>query len=232
MERADIAKVANIATLIDHTLLRPDATDADIAKLCEEAVEYGFASVCTASCWTALAREYMDSKNSQVKVCSVVGFPFGSALSDAKLEETWDAVEYGADEIDMVINVGYLRSGLLEKFEKDIREVIIASGRASVKVIIETCYLTDEQKVLAARTAKKAGAKFVKTSTGYGPAGAKLEDIALIKNAVPDILIKASGGIRTYEQAKAFIEAGASRIGTSSGIAIVAGARGESTSRY
>ncbi|WP_424357950.1 deoxyribose-phosphate aldolase [Methanocella sp. MCL-LM] len=219
----------DIAGLIDHTLLRPDATESDIEKLCEEAVQYGFASVCTASCWTALARQYLDSKKSPVKVCTVVGFPFGSCLSDAKLEETWDAVEAGADEIDMVINVGYLRSGLLEKFEKDIREVRMASGSAAVKVIIETCYLTDEQKVLAARTAKKCGAAFVKTSTGYGPAGAKLEDVRLIREAVPDILIKASGGIRTYDQVKAFTEAGASRIGTSSGPAIMAGARSESS---
>lgn len=226
MERTDIAR------LIDHTLLRPDATEADIEKLCDEAVEYGFASVCTASCWTSFVRQYLDSKKSQVKVCSVVGFPFGSALSDAKQEETWDAVENGADEIDMVINVGYLRSGLLKEFERDIGEVIMARGNAAVKVIIEACYLTDEQKVLAARTAKRCGAEFVKTSTGYGPSGAKLEDVRLIRDAVPDILIKASGGIRTYEQARAFIEAGASRIGTSSGPAIVAaaigaGARGE-----
>jgi deoxyribose-phosphate aldolase len=221
MERADIAK------LIDHTLLRPDATEEDIEKLCGEAVEYGFASVCTASCWTAFVRQYLDSKKSQVKVCTVVGFPFGSALSDAKLEETWDAVEQGADEIDMVGNIGYLRSGFLEKYEKDIGEVMIASGSAKVKVIIETCYLTDEQKILAAQAVKRSGAAFVKTSTGYGPAGAKLEDVGLIRDAVPGILIKASGGIRTYDQVKAFIEAGASRIGTSSGPAIIAGARGE-----
>lgn len=220
MESTDIAK------LIDHTLLRPDATEADIEKLCGEAVEYGFASVCTATCWTAFARQFMDSKNSQVKVCSVVGFPFGTAASEAKMHEAWDAVEDGADEVDMVINVGYLRSGLTELFEKDIRGVVKACGSATVKVIIETCYLTDEQKVLAAHAVKKSGAAFVKTSTGYGPAGAKLEDVRLIKNAVPDILIKASGGIRTYDQVKAFTEAGASRIGTSSGPAIVAGARG------
>ncbi|CAJ35971.1 deoxyribose-phosphate aldolase [Methanocella arvoryzae] len=223
MENRDIAR------LIDHTLLRPDATQEDIEKLCAEAVEYGFASVCTATCWTSFVREYLDAHNSPVKVCSVVGFPFGSALTDAKREETWDAVEYGADEIDMVINVGYLRSGMLDLFEKDIRTVVKVSGSAAVKVIIETCYLTDEQKVLAARTAKKCGAAFVKTSTGYGPSGARLEDVRLIREAVPDILIKASGGIRTYEQAKAFTEAGASRIGTSSGIAIVTGARGESS---
>ena len=214
-----------IAKLIDHTLLRPDATESDIEKLCDEAVQYGFASVCTATCWTAFARQFLDSRNSPVKVCSVVGFPFGSTASEAKKHEAWDAVEDGADEIDMVINVGYLRSGLMDMFEYDIRGVVKSSGCATVKVIIETCYLTDEQKVQATQAVKKAGAAYVKTSTGYGPAGAKLEDVRLIKNAVPDLLIKASGGIRTYEQAKAFVEAGASRIGSSAGPAIVAGAR-------
>ena len=223
MEGRDIAK------LIDHTLLRPDATESDIEKLCQEAVEYGFASVCTASCWTSFVRQYLDSRKSPVKVCSVVGFPFGSARSDAKREETWDAVEDGADEIDMVINVGYLRSGLMELFEKDIRTVVKVCGTATVKVIIETCYLTDEEKVVAAQAVKKAGATYVKTSTGYGPAGAKLEDVRLIREAVPDLLIKASGGIRTYDQVKAFTAAGASRIGTSSGPAIMTGARSESS---
>ena len=216
-----------IAKLIDHTLLRPDATESDIEKLCDEAVQYGFASVCTATCWTRFARQCIDARCSPVKVCSVVGFPFGSAASEAKKHEAWDAIEDGADEIDMVVNVGYLRSGLLEMFEYDILGVVKSSGSATVKVIIETCYLTDKQKVQATQAVKKAGAAYVKTSTGYGPAGATLEDVRLIKNAVPDILIKASGGIRTYEQAKAFAEAGASRIGSSAGPAIITGARGQ-----
>lgn len=218
----------DIARLIDHTLLRPDATDKDIEKLCGEAASYGFASVCTASCWTELARRQVDSLNPAVKVCAVVGFPFGSSSTEAKLNEAWEAVEDGADEVDMVINVGYLRSGLTDLFEQDIREVITACGSATVKVIIETCYLTDEQKIFAARAVKRSGAAFVKTSTGYGPSGARLEDVDLIRKAVPDILIKASGGIRTFEQAKAFVDAGASRLGTSAGPAIVAGVRGQS----
>ncbi len=217
----------DIASLIDHTLLRPDATEADIIRLCEEAVQYGFASVCTAGCWTTTVKQFLEARQARVKVCTVVGFPFGSCGSEAKLHETWDAVEDGADEIDMVINVGYLRSGLTEMFERDIHRVMKAAGCATVKVIIETCYLTEEQKIQAALAAKKMGAKFVKTSTGYGPGGATLEDVRLLKKTVPDLLIKASGGIRTYEQAIAFVEAGASRIGTSAGPAIVAGARGQ-----
>jgi deoxyribose-phosphate aldolase len=153
----------------------------------------------------------------------VVGFPFGSASAAAKVAEARQAVEDGAGEIDMVINVGFLRSGLGEPVAAEIEAVVDASGGALVKVIIETCYLADEQKIAAARYARGAGAAFVKTSTGYGPAGARLEDVALLAREVPGIRIKASGGIRTYEQARAFVGAGASRIGTSAGPVILAG---------
>ncbi len=214
----------DIAKVIDHTLLRPDAMAGDIRRLCEETAQYRFASACVASCWVSLAREELDRTGARdIPVCSVVGFPFGSASIVAKVEEARTAVVDGAGEIDMVINVGFLRSGLWEQVAGEIEEVVDASCGAAVKVIIETCYLTDDQKIAAARYVRGAGADFVKTSTGYGPAGARLEDVTLLAREVSGILIKASGGIRTYEQARAFLEAGASRIGTSAGPAIIAG---------
>ena len=204
-----------LAGHIDQTLLRPDATEKDIIALCEEAKSYSFASACVASCWGALAKERL--RNSDVRVCCVVGFPFGSCISRAKAFEARSAAEAGADEIDAVLNVGYLKSGWIDNVKADLSEIVNASGAATVKIIIETCYLTDPEKVLAAKLVRDAGAPFVKTSTGYGPKGAVLEDVKLIKREVPGILIKASGGIRTLEEAKKFIKAGASRIGTSSG---------------
>jgi len=215
----------DIARLIDHTLLRPDATGEDIGRLCEETARFGFASACVASCWAKTARRRLDALGAlQIPVCSVVGFPFGSASASAKMEEARAAVTTGAGEIDLVINVGFLRSGCVERVGEEIAGVVEAAGGATVKAIIETCYLTDAEKVVAARLAKEAGAGFVKTSTGYGPAGARLEDVALLRREVPGIRIKASGGIRTYAQAKAFVDAGASRIGTSAGPEIVRGA--------
>jgi deoxyribose-phosphate aldolase len=203
------------ASHIDHTFLKPDAIEEDIVKLCDESIRYGFASACVASCWAALARERL--RNSGVKVCCVVGFPFGSQILPAKAQEAREAIHAGAEEIDAVINIGYLRSGRIDSVSRDISEIVEASRGATVKVIIETCYLTDVQKVLAAKLVRDAGAQYVKTSTGYGPKGAEAEDILLIRKEVPGILIKASGGIRTYEDAKKFLDAGASRIGTSSG---------------
>jgi deoxyribose-phosphate aldolase len=215
-----------IAQLIDHTLLRPEAMADDVRLLCEETARFGFASACVASCWASFAREQLDSLGAQgIPVCCVVGFPFGSASTTAKVAEARQAVEDGAGEIDVVINVGFLRSGRGEQMAGEIGAVVDACGGALVKVIIETCYLTDDQKIAAARYVRSAGADFVKTSTGYGPSGARLEDIALLLREVPGIRIKASGGIRTYEQALAFVEAGASRIGASAGPAIVAGER-------
>ena len=211
----------DIARLIDHTLLKPDAIEIDILKVCEEAIRFDFASVCTASCWTALVSEKLCRAGGRVSTCSVVGFPFGSALTTAKAKEASIAVESGAEEIDMVINIGYLRSGKYEAFERDLYDVVSACHNATVKVIIETCYLNDEQIMLAAKAISRSGAAFIKTSTGYGPAGARLEDVQFIRSTVPELKVKASGGIRTYKQAMGFVEAGASRIGTSSGPAIM-----------
>jgi len=210
-----------LARHIDHTNVRPDATENDIIKLCNEAKEYGFASACVASCWAALARERL--RGSEVRACCVVGFPFGSGASYAKTSEAWAAVDAGADEIDAVMNVGYLKSGRVDALQRELSALVSVTQGATIKIIIETCYLTDEEKVRAARLVRDSGAAFVKTSTGYGPGGATIEDVRLIAKEVPGIKIKASGGIRTFEDAKRFLEAGASRIGTSSGPRIMEG---------
>ncbi|AFC98906.1 deoxyribose-phosphate aldolase [Methanocella conradii HZ254] len=204
---------------IDHTLLRPDATEKDILRLCEEAKLYGFASACVASCWVGLARDRL--RGSNVKACCVVGFPLGSEIYHAKAFEAREAVHAGAEEIDVVMNIGYFKSGRTDYVRMELEEIIAASKGATVKVIIETCYLTDAEKVEAARLARDAGAPYVKTSTGYGSMGATVEDVRLIKKEVPGIMIKASGGIRTYEDAKRLLDAGATRIGTSSAVKIM-----------
>ncbi len=211
----------DLARQIDHTNVKPDATETDIIKLCGEAKEYGFASACVASCWAALARERL--RDSGVKVCCVAGFPFGSGTSHAKASEAWAAVDAGADEVDAVINIGYLKSGRIDDVKRELSALINVTQGAAVKIIIEACYLTDEEKVLAARLVRDSGAAFVKTSTGFGPGGATVEDVHLIATEVPGIKIKASGGIRTLEDAIRFLEAGASRIGTSSGPGIIKG---------
>jgi deoxyribose-phosphate aldolase len=203
------------AKCIDHTNVKPDATEQDIIRLCNEAIKYGFASACVSSCWVPLVRQRL--RDTDVKTCSVVGFPFGAQIFHAKAFEAREAVKSGADEIDAVINIGFLRSGRATYVQSELDELVEACGDAALKVIIETCYLSDEQKVTAASMAREAGAAFVKTSTGYGPSGAKPEDVELIRDKVPGIKIKASGGIRTFEDARTLIEAGASRIGTSSG---------------
>jgi deoxyribose-phosphate aldolase len=200
---------------IDHTNVKPEATEKDIEALCHEAIKHGFASACMASCWAGLARKLLG--DSGIRVCCVVGFPFGSQPLGVKAFEAARAVRDGAEEIDAVINIGYLKSGLADGVRQDIAGIVDASAGAAVKVIIEACYLTDEEKVLASKIARDAGAAFVKTSTGYGPEGADIEDVRLIKKEVPGIMVKASGGIRTYEDATKFLAAGASRIGTSSG---------------
>ncbi|MBR5804555.1 MAG: deoxyribose-phosphate aldolase [Clostridia bacterium] len=215
----------NIARYIDHTLLKANATEDQIRKLCEEAREYQFASVCVNTCYVPLAAELL--KGSGVKTCCVVGFPLGAMSTEAKAYEAADAVKNGAEEVDMVINVGAIKSGNWDYVKKDIERVVKAShDRALVKVIIETCLLTDEEKVMACTAAKEAGADFVKTSTGFSTGGATVEDIRLMRETVgSEMGVKASGGIRTYEDAAAMIEAGATRIGASSGIAIVEGAK-------
>mgnify|MGYP001357111472 CR=1 FL=1 len=210
-----------LASMIDHTLLRPEATADDIRRLCDEAKEYGFCAVCVQPRWVALCRELLEG--SGVKVATVCGFPHGASLSEVKVFEASCAADDGADEIDMVISIGSLRQGRDDEVEADIRRVVEATaGRAIVKAILETALLTDEEKRRACRAAERAGAAFVKTSTGFGPGGATARDVRLLRASVsPHVGVKASGGIRTAEAALAMIEAGATRIGTSSGVAIV-----------
>ena len=207
---------------IDHTLLKQDATDVQIDRLLSEARDYDFASVCVNPCWVAHAK--FGLADADVKVCTVVGFPLGATTSAVKAFETKEAIQNGADEIDMVINVGALKSGNAALVESDIRAVVEASEDKLVKVIIEACLLTDEEKVLACQLAQKAGADFVKTSTGFSTGGATLADVKLMRQTVgPDMGVKAAGGARSYADAVAFVEAGATRIGTSSGVAILKG---------
>lgn len=210
----------DLAKTIDHTLLKPDASVDQIRVLCQEAAEYGFAAVCINPVYVDLAAHLL--AGSGVKVATVVGFPLGATLTDVKVAETKAAIERHADEIDMVINLGAVKSGGWDAVEQDIRAVVEAAEGKTVKVIIETCLLTTEEKRLACQAALAAGAQFVKTSTGFSTGGATVDDIRLMKEVVGDnALIKASGGIRTREQAEAMIAAGASRIGTSAGVTIV-----------
>jgi len=207
---------------IDHTLLKPEATAEMIDKLCEEAKTYDFASVCVNPYWVKRAAERL--AGTDVKVCTVVGFPLGATTRAVKAAETRDAIANGATEIDMVLNVGALKSGDLQTVKEDVAAVVEAAGGVLVKVILETGLLTDEEKVTACQLCVEAGAHYVKTSTGFGPGGATVEDIALMRKTVgPDIGVKASGGVRDRAAALAMIEAGATRIGASAGIAIVNG---------
>lgn len=210
-----------IAKLIDHTLLKPDAGREQISRLCDEARTFGFASVCVNPCWVAYCARLL--ADTDVLVCTVAGFPLGANTSDTKAFETRKAVEEGADEIDMVMNIGWLKSGEYDAVAGDIRAVVRAAGRGrTVKVILETCYLNDEEKIKAALLAKEAGAHFVKTSTGFGPKGATIADVALLRRVVgPEVGVKAAGGIREYEAARKMIEAGANRIGASASVAII-----------
>lgn len=211
-----------LARYIDHTLLKPEATSEQIRQVCREALQYHFASVCVNPSYVELvAREL---SGSDVKTCSVVGFPLGATLPEVKTFETRKSIELGAQEIDMVINIGALKSGDEELVGKDIEAVVeVAHERdALVKVIIEAALLTDEEKVRACLIAKRAGADYVKTSTGFGPGGATVEDVKLMRATVgPSMGVKAAGGIRTLEKALAMIEAGATRIGASAGVKIV-----------
>lgn len=207
---------------IDHTVLKADTTKEQILRLIEEAKTYDFASVCVNPTWVSLAAKELEG--SDVKVCTVIGFPLGATTSAVKAFETKDAIANGADEIDMVINIGLLKDGQDDALEADIRAVVEAANGTLVKVIIETCLLTDDEKVRACQASVRAGADFVKTSTGFSTGGATVPDVALMRQTVgPDIGVKASGGARSLADAQAFVEAGASRIGTSSGVAIVEG---------
>ncbi|RKW03767.1 deoxyribose-phosphate aldolase [Streptococcus cristatus] len=207
---------------IDHTLLKPDASQEQIETLIEEAKKYDFASVCVNPTWVNFAAQAL--KATDVKVCTVIGFPLGANTPELKAFETSDAIQNGANEVDMVINIGALKSRNFDLVERDIRAVVEAAKGTLVKVIIETCLLTDDEKVKACQIAQKAGADFVKTSTGFSTGGATVADVALMRKTVgPDMGVKASGGARSYEDALAFIKAGATRIGASSGVAIMEG---------
>ena len=207
---------------IDHTLLKADASQEQIETLIEEAKKYDFASVCVNPTWVNFAAQAL--KATDVKVCTVIGFPLGANTPELKAFETSDAIQNGANEVDMVINIGALKSRNFELVERDIRAVVEAAKGTLVKVIIETCLLTDNEKVRACQIAQKAGADFVKTSTGFSTGGATVADVALMRKTVgPDMGVKASGGARSYEDALAFIKAGATRIGASSGVAIMEG---------
>ncbi|MDO4277640.1 MAG: deoxyribose-phosphate aldolase [Lachnoclostridium edouardi] len=210
----------SIAKMIDHTMLKADAKSETIKKYCSEAKEYGFASVCVNTCHVPLVAKELEG--SDVKVCCVVGFPLGAMLTSAKAFEARAAVEAGADEVDMVINVGAMKDENYDFVKEDIKAVVEASQGKVVKVILETCLLTKEEIVKACELSVEAGADFVKTSTGFSTGGATAEDVALMRKTVGDkALVKASGGIRTPEDAKAMIDAGADRIGAGNGIVLL-----------
>ncbi len=224
----NIPENMDLAGIIDHTLLKPDATPDQIAQLCFEARKYNFASVCVNPGWVELCAQML--KGSPVKVCTVIGFPLGATSTDVKVFETMSAIDHGASEIDMVVNVGALKARDLDMVERDIRGVVTAAHArgAIVKVIIETILLTDEEKTIACLLSKQAGADFVKTSTGFAGGGATVHDIELMRRAVgPEMGVKASGGVRTYEDAESLVRAGATRIGASAGVKIIQGPSAE-----
>lgn len=209
-----------LAGMIDHSLLRPNATLEELKKVCQEAVEYGFKAVCINPIFVADAASLLRGKD--VLVCSVVGFPFGTHSSEIKAKETAEVIERGAREVDMVIQVGALKDKRNQDVVKDIRAVVDAARGCPVKVILETCYLTEEEKVRACRLVMEAGAAFVKTSTGFASGGATIEDLKLMRKTVgKDLGVKAAGGIRTLQDALKMIEAGANRLGTSGSVAII-----------
>ena len=217
----------SLNTYIDHTLLKATATEQDIINLCDEAKKHKFFSVCVNSCYVSLAKSQLN--NSDVKVCSVIGFPLGAMSTKAKVEETKQALKDGADEIDMVINVGFLKSKNFDAVWQDIEAVKQVMPNNILKVILETCYLEEIEIIKASELAINSGADFIKTSTGFGTGGATIHDVEIMKSVAQKckVKIKASGGIRDTETAKAYIEAGAERIGTSNGIAIVTGQKAE-----
>jgi len=220
-KKADNISPSDVAHYIDHTLLKPDATRDQVKKLCEEAVKYGFYSVCINSGRVKYCSKKLEG--TEVKVCAVVGFPLGAMDSRTKAYETRNAIENGADEIDMVINIGALKDGDLKIVEEDLRAVIKACKSTTItKAIIETCLLTDDEKVIASQLVKKTGYDYVKTSTGFSKAGATAYDVALMRRTVgPKMGIKAAGGIHNFEEALLMIKSGATRIGASAGIKIV-----------
>ncbi|MCL2220775.1 MAG: deoxyribose-phosphate aldolase [Oscillospiraceae bacterium] len=224
-------KNSGFCNFIDHTLLKAEATESDVKKLCKEAMEHRFVSVCVNPWFVPLSRDCL--KGSDVKVCTVIGFPLGATTTKTKVYEAREAVENGAKEVDMVINVGAVKSGDWDYVKNDIESIYMAvSGRALLKVIIETSLLTDEEKVRVCAICKMVGVDFVKTSTGFSTGGATVEDVSLMRKVVgSEIGVKASGGIKEAATAKAMIDAGANRLGTSSGVVIVCGACGKSTGK-
>ena len=212
--------MSSIARLIDHTLLRPDATDSEVLKLCDEAQQYSFHSVCVHPAFIRTAREALFK--SHVRVAAVIGFPLGMTLPQVKVYEAMEAVVCGADELDVVINVGLAKSNEWSAVTKEISDIVSATADTVHKIIIEACYLTDDEKMMACTAVMDAGAAYIKTSTGFGPSGASLKDVELIKSVIKgNIGIKAAGGIKTLKEAEAFIRAGATRIGTSSGVSMM-----------
>lgn len=211
----------NINKLIDHTALKPNTNKESILKLIAEAKTYDFASVCVNPCWVALAHQEL--KNTDVKVCTVIGFPLGANTTEVKVFETKDAIEKGAQEIDMVINIAMLKDKEYDYVENEIHQIVeAAKDKAIVKVIIETCLLTDEEKIKACELSQKAGADFVKTSTGFSTGGATVHDIVFMRKTVgAEMGVKASGGVHTHEEALAMVEAGATRIGASAGVKLL-----------
>lgn len=223
--RSEQAGEMDIAGYLDDTLLKADAAPEQVTAICKEAKEYKTASVCVNSWYVPLVAKELEG--SGVKTCCVIGFPLGACSANAKSAETFEAVQKGAEEVDMVVNIGAVKAGDWQYVKQDIEGVVAAAGKALVKVIIETCLLTDEEKVKVCTVAKLAGADFVKTSTGFSTGVATVEDIRLMRRTVgPDMGVKASGGVRDYQTAKAMIDAGATRIGTSSAKGILAGAPG------
>ncbi len=214
-------EIKKIAGMIDHTLLKQDATIDGVKRLCNEAINNNFCSVCINPSYVPICKELL--KETPVKVCTVIGFPLGATTTGAKVYEANEAIENGADEVDMVVNVGMIKSGDWNYVKNDILQVVSkVNGRAIVKVIIETCLLMDEEKIHVCEICKEVGADFVKTSTGFSTGGAKADDVALMRKVVgPNMGVKASGGIRSIETARAMIAAGATRLGTSSGISIL-----------
>lgn len=214
--------IKEILSKCDHTLLKQTATWEEIKKLCDEGIEYGCASVCIPAAYVRQAAEYLDGKNTTLKICTVIGFPNGYSTAEAKAFEAEDAVKNGADEIDMVINIGWLKDGRFDEVKSEIEAVKKACQGRTLKVIVETCLLTREEKIEACRIVTKAGADYIKTSTGFSTAGATPEDVALFKeNVGENIKIKAAGGISTLEDAEKMLRKGASRLGTSRIVALV-----------
>jgi deoxyribose-phosphate aldolase len=225
-------EIEDIARLIDHTLLKPEASRDDVRRVCGEALKYAFASVCVNPCNLAQAAGIL--RGSKVRACTVAGFPLGATLPQVKVYEAQEAIELGAQEIDMVINIGALKSGEHAAVEDDIRAVVEAchGGGAICKVILECALLTHDEKVRASQAARAAGADFVKTSTGFGPGGATVEDVRLMRSVVgQDVGVKAAGGIRTFEDLRKMVEAGASRIGASASVKIIEEARAVAAKR-